>query len=140
MIRGKMAASMVSLGLSSVGEKLLRTNAILKTVIRCRHPGVAARKGMKKNAGSYATTGSILFLQKYLRFYPGLNVGIARNLTLFALETGRVMITCEKVKPNWNHFWIKKFLEGRQDQNIYRKYYHIIPQPQKQKFNLVDQI
>lgn len=50
----------------------------------------AQRLGLKVPAGAVVSAGSILMRQRGTRFHPGRNVGIGRDDTLFAKETGRV--------------------------------------------------
>ncbi|XP_050465425.1 39S ribosomal protein L27, mitochondrial [Cataglyphis hispanica] len=97
-------------------------------------------RGWKKQDGSYVQAGTILATQLKPRFHPGLNVGFGRNGTLFAIEAGKVMVTCEKINPNWNHSWIKRCYAGREGQVIYKKHFNIIPDPQHDRFQLIDRI
>ncbi len=46
--------------------------------------------GVKRYGGEFVTSGSILLRQKGTKFRPGLNVGIGRDNTLFALRDGVV--------------------------------------------------
>lgn len=46
--------------------------------------------GVKRFAGQFVTGGSIIVRQRGTRFYPGLNVGIGRDHTLFAKIDGIV--------------------------------------------------
>jgi large subunit ribosomal protein L27 len=46
--------------------------------------------GVKRFAGQFVTGGSILVRQRGTRFYPGKNVGIGRDHTLFAKIDGVV--------------------------------------------------
>jgi len=46
--------------------------------------------GVKRGDGQFVTGGSILVRQRGTRFYPGLNVGIGRDHTLFAKVDGIV--------------------------------------------------
>jgi large subunit ribosomal protein L27 len=48
------------------------------------------RLGVKRHDGNLVTGGSILVRQKGRRFEPGLNVGLGKDHTLFALAAGRV--------------------------------------------------
>lgn len=59
---------------------------------------------------------------------------------MFALEAGRVMVTCEKVDLNWEHSWVMRNYEGRTGQAFYKKYYNVIPEPQHNRFKLIDKI
>ena len=49
--------------------------------------------GVKRFAGQFVTGGSILVRQRGTRFYPGVNVGIGRDHTLYARVTGQVHYT-----------------------------------------------
>jgi large subunit ribosomal protein L27 len=46
--------------------------------------------GVKRFAGQFVTGGSIIVRQRGTKFYPGLNVGIGRDHTLFAKIDGIV--------------------------------------------------
>ncbi len=48
------------------------------------------RLGVKRHAGEVVTAGSILVRQRGTRFFPGENVGIGKDHTLFAKVPGRV--------------------------------------------------
>ena len=48
------------------------------------------RRGVKRFAGEFVTSGSILIRQKGSRFTPGLFVGQGRDFTLYALRDGVV--------------------------------------------------
>jgi len=48
------------------------------------------RLGVKKFGGEIAIPGNILVRQRGTKFYPGTNVGIGKDHTLFALGEGRV--------------------------------------------------
>jgi large subunit ribosomal protein L27 len=48
------------------------------------------RLGVKKFGGQDVVGGNIIIRQRGTRVYPGVNVGIGRDHTLFALAEGRV--------------------------------------------------
>lgn len=48
------------------------------------------RLGMKKFGGEHVIAGNILVRQRGTKFYPGDNVGMGRDHTLFALIEGKV--------------------------------------------------
>ena len=48
------------------------------------------RLGVKKFGGQEAVAGNILVRQRGTKFYPGRNVGMDKDHTLFALVDGRV--------------------------------------------------
>ena len=48
------------------------------------------RLGVKKFGGEAVLAGNILVRQRGTKFYPGTNVGIGKDHTLFALTQGQV--------------------------------------------------
>lgn len=48
------------------------------------------RLGVKRYAGQLVNAGSIIVRQRGSSFHPGTNVGMGKDYTLFALETGVV--------------------------------------------------
>ena len=48
------------------------------------------RLGVKKFGGESVVGGNIIVRQRGTKYYPGANVGIGRDHTLFALAAGRV--------------------------------------------------
>ena len=55
------------------------------------------RLGVKKFGGQEAIAGNILVRQRGTKFYPGTNVGIGTDHTLFALTDGRVTFATGKL-------------------------------------------
>jgi large subunit ribosomal protein L27 len=53
----------------------------------------AQRLGVKRFGGERVIAGNILVRQRGTRFYPGSNVGIGRDHTLFALTDGVVLFS-----------------------------------------------
>ncbi|HXO18177.1 MAG TPA: 50S ribosomal protein L27 [Candidatus Dormibacteraeota bacterium] len=51
----------------------------------------AQRLGVKRFGGERVIAGNIIVRQRGTRFYPGTNVGIGRDHTLFALIDGTVV-------------------------------------------------
>lgn len=49
--------------------------------------------GVKRFAGQFVSGGTILVRQRGTKFYPGVNVGIGRDHTLFAKIEGIVQFT-----------------------------------------------
>ena len=54
--------------------------------------------GVKAFGGQAVTAGSIIVRQRGTRFYPGLNVKIGRDHTLFAVADGKVSFTTKGVE------------------------------------------
>ncbi len=48
------------------------------------------RLGVKRFGGEFVSSGTIIVRQRGYKFYPGQNVGVGRDFTLFALKEGRV--------------------------------------------------
>ena len=51
------------------------------------------RLGAKRADGQFVLAGSILYRQRGTRIHPGVNVGLGRDHTLFALKDGVVRYT-----------------------------------------------
>lgn len=54
------------------------------------------RLGVKTFGGQQISAGSIIIRQRGTKFYPGKNVGIGRDHTLFALTSGQVIFESGK--------------------------------------------
>ena len=54
------------------------------------------RLGVKKFGGEAVLAGNILVRQRGAKFWPGENVGMGRDHTLFAKETGHVKFLTKK--------------------------------------------
>ena len=65
---------------------------------------IGKRLGIKKFGGEHVVPGNIIVRQRGTRVYPGTNVGLGKDHTLFALTDGKVA-----------------FSDGRQG----RKYVHV---------------
>ena len=48
------------------------------------------RLGVKRADGQFVTSGNIIVRQCGTRIYPGVNVGMGKDYTLFALQPGKV--------------------------------------------------
>jgi large subunit ribosomal protein L27 len=51
---------------------------------------VSKRLGLKSHAGELISAGSIIIRQRGTRIHPGVNVGMGKDHTLFALVQGKV--------------------------------------------------
>lgn len=54
------------------------------------------RLGVKRFGGERVVAGNIIVRQRGTRFYPGLNVGIGKDHTLFALVDGTVQFATRR--------------------------------------------
>ena len=57
---------------------------------RCGRDSQAKRLGVKRYSGQEVRAGTILVRQRGTRIYPGENVGVGKDYTLFALIDGVV--------------------------------------------------
>jgi large subunit ribosomal protein L27 len=57
---------------------------------------IGKRLGVKRFGGEVVGTGEILVRQRGTKFKPGLNVGIGKDDTLFALAPGSVLFKSNK--------------------------------------------
>ena len=60
------------------------------------------RLGVKRFGGERVIAGNIILRQRGTRFYPGDNVGIGKDHTLFALTEGTVEFTMRRKKQRVN--------------------------------------
>jgi large subunit ribosomal protein L27 len=51
------------------------------------------RLGVKRSDGQFVLAGSIIIRQRGTKWYPGVNVGLGRDHTIFAKEDGFVQFT-----------------------------------------------
>ncbi|MFK7761063.1 MAG: 50S ribosomal protein L27 [Candidatus Midichloriaceae bacterium] len=54
------------------------------------------RLGFKKFGGEVVIPGNIIVRQRGTKFYPGDNVGIGKDYTIFAITSGRVSFSSGK--------------------------------------------
>jgi len=54
------------------------------------------RLGVKKSGGQAVIPGNIIIRQRGTKYYPGTNVGMGKDHTLFALTEGRVSFTTKR--------------------------------------------
>ena len=56
------------------------------------------RLGVKRYGGQLVVPGNIIFRQRGTEFHPGVNVGMGKDHTLFALVEGHVQFTIRGAK------------------------------------------
>lgn len=56
----------------------------------------AQSRGIKRFGGQFVQAGNILVRQCGTKFHPGINVGLGRDYTLFALKDGYVEFTSRR--------------------------------------------
>ncbi len=54
------------------------------------------RLGVKKFGGEHVIAGNIIIRQRGTKVYPGDNVGMGKDHTLFALEEGKIQFSRKK--------------------------------------------
>ncbi|XWO14315.1 50S ribosomal protein L27 [Candidatus Hepatincola sp. Pdp] len=54
---------------------------------------IGRRLGIKKFGGEIAVKGNIIVRQRGTKFHAGQNVGMGKDHTLFALESGKVLFS-----------------------------------------------
>ena len=59
------------------------------------------RLGVKKFGGESVIPGNIIVRQRGTKFYPGTNVGMGKDHTLFALTQGHVTFTTKRNKRTY---------------------------------------
>lgn len=59
---------------------------------------ISKRLGIKKFGGEWVIPGNIIVRQRGTRFYPGINVGIGKDYTIFALKEGVVRFRTSRGK------------------------------------------
>jgi large subunit ribosomal protein L27 len=59
--------------------------------------------GVKKFGGEVVNPGGIIVRQRGTKFYPGVNVEMGRDHTLFAVEAGRVQFAVGSKKRAFVH-------------------------------------
>ncbi|MEJ2739986.1 MAG: 50S ribosomal protein L27 [Dehalococcoidia bacterium] len=57
---------------------------------KCGRDSKSKRLGVKRFDGQLINAGTIIVRQRGTRIYPGNNVGVGKDFTLFALTTGKV--------------------------------------------------
>ena len=62
----------------------------------------AQRLGVKRYGGEQVLAGNIIVRQRGTRFYPGENVGIGKDHTLFATAHGKVTFTTHRNRQHVN--------------------------------------
>ncbi|XP_011630035.1 LOW QUALITY PROTEIN: uncharacterized protein LOC105422377 [Pogonomyrmex barbatus] len=133
---------LASCGLDNIAKVCVRYASKKSSTSTSNRSGHARPKhrGWKVQDGTNVQAGTILVLQRTTRFHPGLNVGFGRNGTLFAMEAGKVIVTCEQIDPNWEHPWIKRNYSGREGRVIYKKHFNVIPISQHNRFKVIERI
>ncbi|KAL9100531.1 MAG: hypothetical protein Q9163_004104 [Psora crenata] len=81
-------------------------------------PGPGKRLGLKRGASELVVPGNIIFRQRGTHWFPGENVGMGRDHTIYAKEKGYVVFYKDK--------WKGKGYGGAGRGNDYRKYIGVV--------------
>lgn len=76
----------------------------------------------------------------YKNFIYFLQVEIDSKNTITAMREGQVMMTCEKINPRSDTHLGAKYYSNMSAPVVYKRFFHVIPFKQNQKFKLVDLI
>jgi len=63
------------------------------------------RLGVKKFGGEHVLAGNILVRQRGTKFHPGVNVGLGKDHTLFALCDGQVQFATKRAGKTYVSIW-----------------------------------
>lgn len=90
--------------------------------------------------GDYVLKKAILAQQYTMKWHPGLNVGIDKDRTLYALCDGVMVITEEKFDPDWRYHLTNEVYnsDGKQEYPDYMRYLSVIPNTRVPEFKLID--
>ncbi|KAL3994407.1 Ribosomal L27 family protein [Acanthocheilonema viteae] len=98
-------------------------------------------RGIYKTEGDLVRKDDLLVCQHKMNFHPGLNVYLKRDrggqLLLKAITDGRVMITQEKINPD---FSIPEMLSYEGMEEIYKLTFNVLPLDMSQSFRLLNEI
>lgn len=127
---------MLSTFTESVRSTIYKTTCQLRQQVRFAHKKVVSSKthmqdspgkrlGAKKYEGQEVKTGQILYRQRGTKWYPGTNVGIGKDHTLFALEPGFVRYYLDPFHPK------RKFIGIALKKEDKLPYPHFEPTPRR---------
>ena len=68
--------------------------------VRNGRDSASKRLGVKRYGGEFVTAGSIIVRQRGSKFVAGVNVGVGRDWTLFALKDGTVLFDQKSRRVN----------------------------------------
>ncbi|WP_185862130.1 50S ribosomal protein L27 [Blattabacterium cuenoti] len=71
---------------------------------------IGRRLGVKIFGNQYVNAGNIIVRQRGTKHYPGKNVGIGKDHTLYAIKNGYVHF--KKIKKNRSVVYIEKYKTG----------------------------
>lgn len=127
----------IMLPLSNVGSIRLASKKASATSRNKRKRTPGKGRGWKRQDGGFVHSGEVLVRQLGLRFYPGENVRLGRDNTLYAMTDGKVVVTCEKLSPYPDSPLYEPVKSGVL---IFKKFFNILSTPLHGKFRLLSQV
>lgn len=132
----KITTTMLSGFAESLRSTVVKTALQFRQQVRYAHKKVVSSKthmqdspgkrlGAKKYEGQEVTIGQIIYRQRGTRWYPGINVGIGKDHTLFALEPGFVKYYVDPFHPK------RKFVGIALKKEDTLPYSHFDPTPRR---------
>ncbi|VDK74436.1 unnamed protein product [Litomosoides sigmodontis] len=98
-------------------------------------------RGIYRTEGDLVRKDDLLVCQHKMNFHPGLNVYLKRDrggqLLLKAITDGHVMITREKINPD---FSIPEMLVYEGMEEVYKLTFNVLPLDMSQSFRLLNEI
>merc|ERR1712212_1326266 len=83
-------------------------------------------RGLRVYDGQRVPAGKILIAQYWPKVFPGWNVDYGRWYDLNATVDGRVMVTTERMEPNWSQRQVQAvFKDVHKSQNLYKHFVHV---------------
>ncbi|OZC11855.1 hypothetical protein X798_01036 [Onchocerca flexuosa] len=115
------------------------TYSIVRNLLRPRRN--IPFRGIYKTEGDLVRKDDLLVCQHKMNYHPGLNVYLKRDragqLLLKAMTDGSVMITQEKINPD---FSIPEMLAYEGMEEIYKLTFNVLPPDMSQLFKLLNEI
>lgn len=100
-------------------------------------------RGLYKQDGDFAINGDVLVVQGTYNYHPGVNVTSQweiRDLIIRADCDGKVYITNERCNLDYSHEDMENKYGWRKETTIFKTHIHVVPDPMKPVFNLVNNI
>ncbi|KAI1287651.1 39S ribosomal protein L27, mitochondrial [Halotydeus destructor] len=93
---------------------------------------------LRLNPGTYVKERQVICTQRGLRYHPGWNVAIdPRDNALYSIREGTLVVTTEKLKPNYDHDLVEKYYSDLKGP-MFKRFIHIVPKKEEITFKLVD--
>jgi len=92
--------------------------------------------------GQRVHENKMLLAQFWPKVFPGWNVKYGSSYNLHAAVDGRVIVTTERMAPNWSQKQVQAVFKEhhKQETSLFKHFVHVIPDKQHQYFKLVEEI